>query len=62
MAIALVAMFYGMLIKPITGVHHAEKYNTAVVERREGHRSKGGWRVVPPTLPLKGRARGVKLN
>ena len=41
-AIAQVAMFYGMRVKPITGVQHAEKYSTASVERRGGHPSKGG--------------------
>jgi hypothetical protein len=61
-AIAQVAMVYGLRIKPITGVQHAEKYSTAGVERREGHPSKAGWRVVPPTLPYKSRARGVKLT
>ena len=50
-AIAQVVMFYGLLIQPITGVRHAEKYITAGVERREGHPSKGGRWVVPPILP-----------
>ena len=52
-AIAQVAMFYGMRIKPITGVKHAEKYNTASRE----HPSKGGWGVVPPPS-LKRTGRG----
>ena len=50
-AIAQVAMNYGVRVKPITGRQQAKKHTTAGVERREGNPSKGGWRAVPPTLP-----------
>ncbi len=50
-AIAQVAMNYGVRVKPITGRQQAKKHNTAGVERREGSPSKGGWRAVPPTFP-----------
>ena len=57
-AIARVAVFYGMRVKPITELQRAEKYSTAGVERREGHPSKEWWRAVPPTPPLKGQGKG----
>ena len=50
-AIARVAMFYGMRVRSITELQRAKKFSTADVERREGHPSKGGLRAVPPTLP-----------
>ncbi len=50
-AIARVAVFYGVRVKLSTELQRAKKCSTADVERRGGHPSKGRWRVAPLALP-----------